>query len=164
MTGRGGWALPPVGVVAVLAPGVGAFVAMSAGVVLHGEPAALVLSVLLGVVVIVLNLSSVASADRAIQMWRLPRRGVTVTAVRTSPYGRSGTYAYTDAGGASHSYQRKARAGEIEVSYHPKDPGRVVGVYPGFVRVLVALGSLVLWAGTLGLAYAMLLMGLTIGT
>ncbi|MFI1809722.1 hypothetical protein ACH414_05190 [Streptomyces sp. NPDC020422] len=160
---RGGWGLPPAGVLAVLAPGVGAFLAMSVLVVLRGEPAALVLAFLLGIAVVVLNLSSVAAADRAIQMWRLPRRGVTVTAVRTGPYGRSGTYAYTDGCGTVHGYRRNSYADEVRISFHPKAPGRAVGVYPGPVRVLVALGALVLWAATGGLGCAMVFLGLSVG-
>ncbi|MFF5972078.1 hypothetical protein ACFY7C_11210 [Streptomyces sp. NPDC012769] len=148
-----GWGL------AAFGPGLTGLIAMSVLVVANGEPGALVLSVILGVVAILLNLFSVYTMERAFQMWWLLRRGITVMAVRTSPYGKSGTYTYTDATGRTYSYFRQAYASEIEICYHPDAPGTAVGVYPPFVRVLVALVSLILWAATLGLVYLMILMG-----
>ncbi|MFG3345281.1 hypothetical protein ACGF1Z_09475 [Streptomyces sp. NPDC048018] len=142
-----------------LGPGLAAFLATSVLVVVNGEPEALVVSFLLGLVVIVLNLLSGYTADRALQMALLPRRGITVMAVRTRPYGKSGTYAFTDRDGITHHYFRQAYASEVEVAYHPDDPVTKVGVYPVFVRVLVALSSLVLWAATAGLVWLMILMG-----
>ncbi|MEU7012424.1 hypothetical protein [Streptomyces sp. NPDC046385] len=87
------------------------------------------------------------------------RRGITVTAVRTSPYGKSGVYAYTDRNGVSHTYARQGYASRIEISYRPDDPGVAVGVYPVVVRVLVALGSLALWAATIGVICLVGVMG-----
>ncbi|MDI9832564.1 hypothetical protein [Streptomyces sp. KAU_LT] len=55
-------------------------------------------------------------------------RGITVMAVRTTSYGKRGTYEYTDPSGTTHSYFREASASEIEVSYHPDDPAESVGV------------------------------------
>ncbi|MET9953958.1 hypothetical protein ABZ135_20730 [Streptomyces sp. NPDC006339] len=147
------WALTALG------PGLAGLIAMSVLVVVNDGPSALVLSVILGIVAILLNLFSAYTMERAFQMWWLPRRGITVMAVRTSPYGKSGTYTYTDASGTTHSYFRQAYASEIEISYSPHAPGTAVGVYPPFVRVLVALVSLILWAATLGLVYLMILMG-----
>ncbi|MFE5296915.1 hypothetical protein [Streptomyces sp. NPDC056632] len=145
-----------------LGPGLAAFIAMSVLVVVNDEPGALVLSLLMGLVVIVLNVLSGYTADRAVQMSLLPRRGITVMAVRTSPYGKSGTYAFTDRDGTTHHYFRQAYASEIEISYHPDNPLTVVGVYPVFVRVLVALSSLVLWAATIGVICLMILVGLNV--
>ncbi|MEU6877118.1 hypothetical protein [Streptomyces sp. NPDC046712] len=135
---------------------------MSVLVVVGGEPGALVLSVLMGIVVLPFNVVSAYSMERAYLMWRLPSRGITVMAVRTSPHGKSGTYEYTDRSGASHSYYRQAYASAIEISYDPDAPGTVIGVYPVAARVLVTLLSLGLWAGTIGLAALMILMGLGI--
>ncbi|MER7515729.1 hypothetical protein [Streptomyces sp. NPDC126499] len=148
-----GWALLALG------PGLAGLVTMSVLVVADGEPGALVFSFILGIVAIVLNLLSAYTLERAVLMWWLPRRGITVMAVRTSPYGKSGTYTYTDASGQTHTHDRQAYAREVEISYSPSDPGRSVGVYPAFVRVLVALLSLILWAATLGLVYLMVSWG-----
>ncbi|GAA3395829.1 hypothetical protein [Streptomyces roseoviridis] len=148
-----GWALLALG------PGLAGFITMSVLVVVNGEPGALILSFMVGVVAILLNLVSAYTLERAFLMWWLPARGITVMAVRTSPYGKSGTYRYTDPSGKTHSYSRQAYASEIEISYSPSAPGTSIGVYPAFVRVLVALVSLTLWAATLGLLYLMILMG-----
>ncbi|MFF4012727.1 hypothetical protein [Streptomyces sp. NPDC001717] len=145
--------------VVALGPGLGALIAMSVLVVIRGEPGALVLSVLMGIVALLFNVVSAVTMERGYQMWRLPRYGITVTAVRTSPFGKSGTYQYTDQSGASHNYSRQAYASEIEISYHPDDPGTNVGVYPVVVRVLVTLSSLLLWGATISLIYLMILMG-----
>ncbi|MFD7262684.1 hypothetical protein [Streptomyces sp. NPDC059874] len=145
--------------VVAFGPGLTGLIAMSALVIMRGEPGALVLSVLLGIVALLLNVVSAVTMERGYQMWRLPRYGITVMAVRTSPFGKSGTYQYTDQSGASHNYSRRAYASEIEISYHPDDPGTNVGVHPVFDRVLVALSSLILWGATIGLTYLMIVMG-----
>jgi hypothetical protein len=142
-----------------LGPGLGAFMAMSVLVVVNGEPSALIPSVLLGIVAVLLNLVSAVAAERSVQMWLLPRRGITVMAVRTSPYGKSGTYRYTDQSGKTHSFSRQAYASEIEVSYHPDNPSASVGVYLVHMRVLATLGALALWGAMLGLIYLMILTG-----
>ena len=149
----------PVWAVLALGPGLAAFAAMSGLVVAKGRPSVLVVAVLLGIVVVLLNLTGAASAERAVQMWLLPRRGVTVTAVRNSPYGKNGVYEYRDASGVTRTYLRQSSAREVKVSYRPDRPDVAVGVYTAAVRVLVALGSLVLWAGTVGVAVAMITMG-----
>ncbi|GAA2801627.1 hypothetical protein [Streptomyces showdoensis] len=149
-------------ILAGLGPSVAAVVGTGALVVVRDEPTALVLTALLGVVVVLLNLASAATTERGFQMWVLPRRGVTVTAERTSPYGKSGVYRYTDPSGTSHTYSRQAYASRIRISHHPDDPRLAVGVYPVVVRVLAALGSLALWAATAGLVYLMFRMGNTI--
>ncbi|MFF9867913.1 hypothetical protein ACF1G0_21240 [Streptomyces sp. NPDC013953] len=86
---------------------------MSVLVVLNGEAGALVLAVILGIVALLLNICSAFTLEPAFHMWWLPERGITVMAVRTSPYGTSGDYTYTDAGGTSHSSYRQAYASEM---------------------------------------------------
>ncbi|MFF0432233.1 hypothetical protein ACFYU9_08435 [Streptomyces sp. NPDC004327] len=142
-----------------LGPGLGALITMSVLVVKHGEPGALILSLPLGFVAILLNVLSTAATEGNFRMWVLPRRGITVMAVRTSPYGKSGTYEYTDRNGVTHRYYRQAYASEVEISYLPDSPAMSVGVYPVFTRVVVALGALLLWAATIGLVVAMIYMG-----
>lgn len=142
-----------------LVPGVGASVAMSVLVVQRDKSGALVLSVILGIVAILLNLSSAALSERLFQMWVLPGRGITVTAVRTSPYGKRGSYAYTVLGGKTHSYSRQSYAAEIEICYRPDDPAANVGLYPVFTRVVVTFGALLLWGVTLGLIVLMIFLG-----
>lgn len=143
-----------------LGPGLAALIVMSVLLVAHGEAIMLALSVPLGVVALVLNFVSAAATERGYAMWRLPRRGVTVTAERTSPSGATGTYAYTDQHGATHTYRRKGYASRIEVSYDPAVPASKVGVYPVTVRLLVALAALALWSATIGLIVLMIRMGI----
>ncbi|MFJ9826199.1 hypothetical protein ACIRSU_17770 [Streptomyces sp. NPDC101160] len=143
-----------------LGPGLAALVVMSVLLVMHGEAIMLALSVPLGVVAVVLNFVSAAATERGYAMWRLPRRGVTVTAERTSPSGATGTYAYTDQHGATHTYRRKGYASRIEVSYDPAAPTSKVGVYPVVVRLLVGLAALALWSATTGLIVLMIRMGI----
>jgi hypothetical protein len=113
----------------------------------------LLLAVPMGIVTVLFNVTSGVAAQRATKMWLLPWRGITVMAVRTSPYGKRGIYEYTDPSGKTHSYYRDAYASEIEICYHPDDPAESVGVYPVFMRVLATLGALVLWAVTAGLVF-----------
>ncbi|MGW6395382.1 hypothetical protein ACWFR1_33915 [Streptomyces sp. NPDC055103] len=136
-----------------LGPGLATLIGTSVLFVMHGEPGFLLLAIPMGIVTVLFNAASGAATERATKMWLLPRRGTTVMAVRTSPYGKSGKYTYTDQSGTSHSYYRDAYAGEIEICYHPDDPAESVGVYPVYMRVLATLGALFLWAVTAGLIF-----------
>ncbi|MFE2328382.1 hypothetical protein ACFXD5_31500 [Streptomyces sp. NPDC059385] len=135
---------------------------MSLLVVINGQPAALILAALIGAMTLILNIISAYTLERGYLMWRLPRHGTTVTAVRTRPGGKAGTYRYTDHSGTSHLHHRQAYAPEIKISYDPNAPDTNVGVYPAPVRVLVALSSLLLWAATTGLIRLMIHIGRTI--
>ncbi|MEV4949766.1 hypothetical protein [Streptomyces sp. NPDC053755] len=134
-------------------PGLATLIVTSVLYVMHAEAGMLILSIPMGIVTVFLNLASATAGERVLQMWLFPRRGITVVAVRSSPYGTSGTYEYTDPSGTTHRYHRSASAGRIEVSYHPDDPGQAVGVYPPSTRVLAAIGTLLLWAVTAGLIF-----------
>jgi hypothetical protein len=136
-----------------LVPGLATLVGTSVLFVMHGEPGMLLLAVPMGIVTVLFNATSGVTAQRATKMWLLPWRGITVMAVRTSPYGKRGIYEYTDPSGKTHSYYRDAYASEIEICYHPDDPAESVGVYPVYMRVLATLGALVLWAVTAGLIF-----------
>ncbi|MBW5483794.1 hypothetical protein [Streptomyces bambusae] len=140
-------------VLVALGPGLASLIVTSVLFVLHGEAGMLILAIPMGLVSVFLNLASAAAAERSLQMWLLPWRGITVMAVRTSPYGKSGKYEYTDSSGTLHSYYRDAYASRIEISYHPENPGNPVGVYPVFTRVVVALGTLILCAVTAGVIF-----------
>ncbi|MEU8619830.1 hypothetical protein [Streptomyces sp. NPDC048623] len=142
-----------------LVPGVGATVATSVLVVRAGEPGALPLSVVLGIVAVLLNLCSGMLTERIFQMWVLPRRGITVMAVRNNSYGKTGFYEYTDLSGMTYNHTRQAYASEIEICYHPDNPAENVGVYPVFTRVVITFGALLLWGVTLGLCTLMILLG-----
>ncbi|MFD8633510.1 hypothetical protein [Streptomyces sp. NPDC059533] len=162
LTGNGRKARGLAWAAVALGPGLTALVTMSALVVTNGQPAALVLAALMGVIALILNIISTYTTERGYLMWRLPRHGITVTAVRTRPGGKSGTYRYTDHSGASRLFHRQAHAPEIEISYDPNAPGTNVGVHPVPVRVLVALSSLLLWGATTGLIWLMIHIGRTI--
>ncbi|MFD7389297.1 hypothetical protein ACFV46_12605 [Streptomyces sp. NPDC059852] len=95
---------------------------------MHGEPGFLLLSIPMGLVNVLLNITSAVTTERVAKMCLLPMRGITVMAVRTTSYGKRGTYEYTDPSGTTRSYFREASASEIEVCYHPDDPAESVGV------------------------------------
>ncbi|MFI0990510.1 hypothetical protein [Streptomyces exfoliatus] len=134
-------------------PGLATLIVTSVLFVMHGQAGMLILAIPMGIVTVFLNLASATAGERVLQMWLLPRRGITVMAVRSSPYGKSGKYEYTDPSGTTHSYYRDASASQIEISYHPDDPGQPVGVYPPSTRVLATIGTLLLWAVTAGLIF-----------
>ena len=140
-------------IVVSLGPGLATLIGTSALFVAHGEPGFLLLSIPMGIVTVLFNITSAATTERVTKMWLLPRRGITVMAVRTNPPGRKGVYAYTDPRGETHRYDRDASAHEIEIAYHPDDPTDRVGVYPVYVRVFASLGTLLLWAATAGLVF-----------
>ncbi|MFF2780345.1 hypothetical protein ACFVU3_36240 [Streptomyces sp. NPDC058052] len=62
--------------------------------------------------------------------WYLPRKGITVEAVRhenmTDLFGTTGNYAYTDMHGQSRAVYAQKHAEVIQVAYHPQNPGNVV--------------------------------------
>ncbi|MFH8799002.1 hypothetical protein ACH4F6_05285 [Streptomyces sp. NPDC017936] len=140
-----------------LGPGLATLIVTSVLFVLRGEAGMLILAIPMGLVIVFLNFASAATTEQILRMWLLPRRGITVMAVRTSPYGTSGKYEYTDPSGQTHSYSRNASANEIEISYHPDRPGHPVGVHPPFTRVAATIGTLVLWAVTAGLVFVMMM-------
>ncbi|WP_327260774.1 hypothetical protein OG444_04030 [Streptomyces sp. NBC_01232] len=136
-----------------LGPGLVTLIVTGVLVVMHGDAGMLILAVPMGLLTVFLNLASAVAAERTLQMWLLPRRGITVVAVRTSPYGKSGNYEYTDPSGQTHSYCRDAYASQIEISYHPDRPGSPIGVYPPSTRVAATIGTLLLWVVTAGLIF-----------
>ena len=121
--------------------------------IMHGDAGMLILAVPMGIVTVLFNAASAAATDGTLRMWRLPRRVITVMAVRTSPHGEPGTYEYTDPSGQTHSYDRNTYASQIEISYHPGRPGHPVDVHPPSTRVAATIGTLLLWAVTAGLIF-----------
>ncbi|MFF6789248.1 hypothetical protein ACFY9C_09230 [Streptomyces filamentosus] len=83
--------------------------------------------------------------------WYLPRKGITVEAVRrdgtTDRFGATGNYVYTDLHGQSRVMYAQRRAEAIRIAYHPLKPGtaavcqtlpRLIGGAVAFAAVLLA--------------------------
>ncbi|WMX47166.1 hypothetical protein [Streptomyces roseicoloratus] len=148
-------------IVTALGPAVVAFAATSALLVASGRTALLLTATIVGVVAVLLNLCSAAVTTSVVDLWVLPRRGVTVTAVRStpSPYGTPGFYVYRDRDGRTHHYLRRSTSSEVEVGYDPRNPVRHAGVYPLPLRLLATLSAVLLWALTAGVVVALMLIG-----
>lgn len=97
--------------------------------------------------------------------WYLPRKGITVEAVRhdsvIDAFGVAGNYAYTDMHGQSRAMYAQSSAEIIQVAYHPENPGTVVACQSLLRRSLWAVVS----AGILlvGLVVDFLVVGVSIG-
>ncbi|MCX5393746.1 hypothetical protein [Streptomyces sp. NBC_00094] len=80
--------------------------------------------------------------------WSLPRKGITVDAVRrdgtTDMFGVTGNYVYTDLHGQSRSMYAQSGAEIIQVAYHPQNPGTVVACQSLLRRSVWAVVSTVI--------------------
>ncbi|WP_418960418.1 hypothetical protein [Streptomyces tritici] len=97
--------------------------------------------------------------------WYLPRKGITVAAVRrdntTDAFGVTGNFVYTDMHGQSRAMYAQSRAETIRVAYHPQKPGTVVACQSWLLTS--ALTVVVAGILLLGLAVDALVVGLVVG-
>ncbi|MEU6087317.1 hypothetical protein ABZ865_10990 [Streptomyces sp. NPDC047085] len=65
-------------------------------------------------------------APTVVERWRLPRHGITVTADYAHSAAEPRLYLYTDLDGNTRTYYATSDRLRLEISYDPRDPGRVV--------------------------------------
>lgn len=92
--------------------------------VLGGSVGIAVLVLLGGAVGAAITLFGVGAVWVHVELWRLPRYGITVVAQKHPEQYR--TYIYTDTHGVSRTMYGKSSKPEIEVAYHPRNPRNAV--------------------------------------
>ncbi|WP_330242107.1 hypothetical protein [Streptomyces sp. NBC_00525] len=99
------------------------------------------------------------------KQWYLPRKGITVVAVRregaTDEFGGTGNFVYMDLHGQSRAMYAQSRAEDIPVAYHPERPGTVAACQSWLRNSVETVFNVALLL--LGLAIDALIVGLAVG-